>query len=111
MRPAPSGAPCLPSMRLFRILPFLLVAATPAAAADAQLVCAVTYGGETQTLRAAPVASPYGVEATAIGSYFLIRPVFERPPGGAASLKIYTYADRDGGPVPLHVAEFAWPVR
>ncbi len=113
MRLAPRGAPCLPSMRLFRILPFLLVAATPApvAAAGAQLECTVTYGGQTQVLRAAPVASPYGVAATAIGSYFLIRPVFERPPGGAAALKIYTYADRDGGPVPLHVAEFAWPVR
>ncbi|WP_205854795.1 hypothetical protein [Piscinibacter defluvii] len=100
-------------MPWFRILPFLLGAAMPAPAwaAGEQLVCAVTYGGQTQTLRAAPVASPYGVQATAIGSYFLFRPVFERPPGGAATLKIYIYADAEGGPVPLHVAEFAYPVK
>lgn len=99
-------------MPLPRIVLFLLGAAAsgPATAAE-QLVCAVTYGGQTQTLQASPVASPYGVEPVAIGSYFLFRPVFERPARGAASLKLYTYADRDGGPVPLHVAEFAWPVR
>ena len=37
--------------------------------------------------------------------------MFERPARGAAALKLYTYADRDGGPVPIHVAEFAYPVR
>jgi len=96
-----------------RFLPLLIAwaAACDAAAAAEELVCAVTYGGETQTLRAAPVASPYTVAPTPIGSYFLFRPVFERPVRGAASLKLYTYADRDGGPVPLHVAEYAWPVR
>jgi len=96
-----------------RFVPFLIAwaAACEAAAAAEQLVCEVTYGGETQTVRAAPVASPYAVPPTTVGSYFLFRPVFERPPKGAASLKLYTYADRDGGPVPIHVAEFAWPVR
>lgn len=98
-------------MPWFRILLFMLGAATLApAAAGEQIVCTVTYGGESQVLRAAPVASPYGVAPTPIGSYFLFRPLFERPAQGAAQLKIYTYADRDGGPVPLHVAEFAYPV-
>lgn len=81
------------------------------AAPGEQLVCSITYGGETHTLRAAPVESPYAVAPTPIGSYFLFRPVFERPARGAAALKLYTYADRDGGPVPIHVAEFAYPVR
>lgn len=86
-------------------------AAGTAAGAAEQLVCEVTYGGETQTVRAAPVASPYAVAPTPIGSYFLFRPVFERPVGGPALLKLYTYADREGGPVPIHVAEYAVPVR
>lgn len=87
-----------------------LVAAAAAPAAAEQLVCTVTYGGETQTLQAAPVASPYAVAPVAIGSYFLFRPVFERPIGAPAQLKVYVYADLDGGPVPLQVAEYAYPV-
>lgn len=100
-------------MPSIRSVSFLLAAAAAcsAAAAAEQLVCEVTYGGETRTVRAAPVASPYTVAPTAIGSYFLFRPVFERPARGPALLKLYTYADREGGPVPIHVAEFAAPVR
>lgn len=100
----------MPSIRIALLLAGWAVACGAAGAAE-QLVCEVTYGGETRTLRAAPVASPYPVAPTPIGSYFLFRPVFERPAGGAALLKLYTYADRDGGPVPIHVAEFAYPAR
>lgn len=100
----------MPSIRFVFVLGLAMIAGSAAAAAR-QLVCEVTYGGETRTLRAAPVTSPYGVAPTPIGSYFLFRPVFERPPRGTASLKLYTYADLESGPVPIHVAEFAWPVR
>ena len=80
---------------------FLLALALPAGAAE-QILCHVEYGGETREVRAAPVSSPYTVAPTAIGSYFLFRVVFER----TGSVKLYTYADREQGPVPIHVAEY-----
>lgn len=76
---------------------------------DAEVLCHVTYGGETQTLRARPVASPYEVAPVAIGSYFLFRIVVQAEPAALAAVKLYTYADREGGPVPIHQQAVAWP--
>ncbi len=87
---------------LLCLLPF-------AALADQQVVCRYTYGGETRELAALPVASPYAVPAIAVGSYFLFRVVFQNAPADLASIKVYTYADRDDGPVPLHQATYAYP--
>jgi hypothetical protein len=85
-----------------------LLCALPAAAAP-QVVCRYTYGGETRELIAPPVASPYGVDSIAVGSYFRLRVVFQDRPADLASIKIYTYADRDDGPVPIHQATYAYP--
>ncbi len=75
------------------------------------VACHVSYGGETQVIRAQPAATPYTVAPTAIGSYFLFRLVFERQPPGLAAIKLYTYADRDPpqGAVLLHQADYLYP--
>ena len=80
------------------------------AAAEEHVVCHVTYGGETQRVRAEAVTRPYAVAPVSIGSYFLFRIVFEREPAKLAAVKIYTYGARDEGAVPIHVAEFPYPV-
>lgn len=81
------------------------------AAAQPQVACRYTYGGETLELVAEPVDSPYGVEGVAVGSYFRLRVVFQDRPADLASIKVYTYADRDDGPVPIHQASFPYPPR
>lgn len=81
----------------------------PAAAEN--LLCHTTYGGETQVHAIAPVSSPYGVKGIHIGSYFLFRPVFQNAPADLASIKLYTYVDRDGGPAMIHQASYAYPPR
>lgn len=73
------------------------------------LVCHVTYGGETQTMRADTAQSPYQVAPVPVGSYFLFRMVVERNAGRLSAVKLYTYADRDEAAVPIHVAEFPYP--
>ena len=84
-----------------------IAANTPA---QAEIVaCHVTYGGTTQTIVATPVDSPYGVTPVAIGSYFLFRIVFQTQPADLASIKLYTYADRDSGPVIIHQASYTYP--
>lgn len=80
-----------------------------AAAAAPQVVCRYSYGGETHALVAPPVASPYGVGSIAVGSYFHLRVVFQDRPADLASVKIYTYADREDGAVPIHQASFPYP--
>jgi hypothetical protein len=85
----------------------LVAAALPA---RAELVaCHLTYGGETRIVTATPVANPYEVKATAIGSYFLFRIVFRREPADLAAIKLYTYADRDEGATLIHQATWPWP--
>lgn len=84
--------------------------ATRSVIAADELRCHVSYGGETRVLRAEPVASPYGVAPTSVGSYFLFRMVFERPPKQSGAVKLYTYADRDEAAVPIHVAEYPLPL-
>lgn len=93
-------------LALRRPLLLLAVFACADARAAMTLTCHYTYGGETHTLSAAATQDPYRVPAVTIGSYFLIRPVLE---AGTAA-KIYTYANRDEGPVPIHVAEFPLPL-
>lgn len=94
------------------LLPVLVLgvalAAVSAAAAE-QVDCHYTYGGETRILSATPAASPYGVGTIAVGSYFRLRVVFQDQPADLASIRIYTYADADGGPVPIHQASYSYP--
>ena len=71
--------------------------------------CHYTYGGEERLLIAAPATSPYTVVALPVGSYFRFRVVFESVPKSLASVKVYTYADREEGLVPLHQATYAYP--
>lgn len=99
-------------MNPFR-LPILLLVLLPGlvAAAAPSVVCHTTYGGETHDHRVRPVALPYGVEAVPIGSHFLFKPVVEIAPAGLSAVKIYTYADLDHGPVPLHQASYPLPLR
>jgi hypothetical protein len=86
----------------------LLLAACLCSAAQADTVaCHVSYGGETQVIRAQPTATPYTVAPISIGSYFLFRLVFERN----HAIKVYTYADREPpqGAVLLHQADYLYP--
>lgn len=73
------------------------------------VACHYTYGGETKSLIAQPVASPYGVAAIPVGSYFKFRMVFQAEPADLRSVKVYTYADQDSGPVLIHQASYPYP--
>jgi len=73
------------------------------------VVCHVSYGGTTQLVEGHAVASPYRVDPVAIGSYFLFRIVFQKEPADLAGIKLYTYADRDSGPVIIHQANYTYP--
>ena len=84
-----------------------LLLALPAQAAS--VLCQVTYGGTTQTLSAQPSAAPYAEPATPIGSFFRFRIVVRDDPPELASIKLYTYADRDSGPSLIHQASHAYP--
>ena len=74
-----------------------------------QVVCHYTYGGETKQLVALPVSSPYAVKGIAVGSFFRFRVVFQKRPADLASVKVYTYADLDDGPVLIHQAAYPYP--
>lgn len=80
-----------------------------AAQADEQVVCHYTYGGEKKALRVAPTDAPYGVAPVPVGSYFLFRVVFARPPAAPPVINIYVYADQEGGPVPVQQASYPYP--
>jgi hypothetical protein len=96
-----------------RLLPAIAAAALLASSASASVAdkveCYYTYGGETKTLTAFPVSSPYNVGDIAVGSYFRFRLVFQDQPAESAAIKVYTYADRDEGPVLIHQASFPYP--
>ena len=94
---------------LLRLAAALLAVFAALPAAAEQVLCHYTYGGETKTLAAAPVASPYAVKAIDIGSFFHFRVVFQQQPADLASIKVYTYADRDDGPLLIHQATFPYP--
>ncbi len=59
-------------------------------AVSASVLCHVSYGGETQQMRAVPTRDPYAVATMAVGSYFLFRMVFEHPSRAFPGIKIYT---------------------
>lgn len=99
----------MPDMRRILVACAITAAASSSAWAEA-VVCHYTYGGETRTLAVEPVASPYGVPPVQVGSYFLFRVVFQREPADQAAIKIYAYADRDEGPVPIHQATYPYPL-
>ena len=75
------------------------------------IVCHLTYGGETQLVEAKPTDAPYAIEPISLGSYFLFRIIFRQAPADLAGIKLYTYADRDTGPVLIHQASFPYPVK
>ena len=79
------------------------------AGAAPRIDCHVTYGGETRVHSATHMDSPYGVEAVSVGSYFLFKLVFQARPADIAGVRIYTYVDREHGPVPIHQASYALP--
>ena len=82
-----------------------LLACAPGLAST--VVCHVDYGGETQRIVVAPVASPYGVKAVEVGSYFLFRVVNQTQPADLASVKVYTYANHEAGAAPIHQAQYS----
>jgi hypothetical protein len=81
--------------------------ARPAALSGPTVVCHVDYGGETFHISAPPVDSPYGVKPVPVGSYFLFRVVNQTRPADLASVKVYTYADQEAGPAPIHQAQYS----
>jgi hypothetical protein len=85
------------------------VQASPTRNSVPSVVCHITYGGETIQIAARPVTSPYAVEATQIGSYFLFRAVVQDTPADIASIKLYVYGDTDDGPVLIHQADHPYP--
>lgn len=79
------------------------------AQASAEVRCHYTYGGETRLVRALPTAHPLRERGVLVGSYFQFRVVLQTQPAELAAVKIYTYADRDEGPLLLHQATFPYP--
>jgi hypothetical protein len=100
-----------PSHVLCCLISIALLTTAGTAGAAETVVCHVGYGGEVRRIEAAPTASPYAVEPVAIGSYFQFRIVFRDRPADLAGIKLYTYAERDDRPVPLHQASFPYPPR
>lgn len=74
-----------------------------------QVQCHYTYGGETHALVATPTTAPYTIDNVQIGSYFQFRIVFQREPADLAAIKLYAFADQEGGPVPIHQATYHYP--
>ena len=96
------------SNRLLRMLALATLGAWAIPGSTAEVACQVIYGGEEVTHRIA-AADPYKVAPIPVGSYFLFRPVLEAEPASVAALKVYVYADLDGGPVMVHQGEYEWP--
>lgn len=97
-------------MQFLLAVPLLAASLAANAAPPAAVVCHYTYGGETRAVVAEPVANPYAVAPIAVGSYFKFRVVFQSEPADLASIKLYTYADRDSGPVLIQQASYPYPV-
>ncbi|MCG2577063.1 hypothetical protein LZ012_08640 [Dechloromonas sp. XY25] len=87
-----------------------LAAASPVLAET--VACHLTYGGETQVIESAPLASPYAGTPTAIGSFFLFRIIFVREPADLARINLYVYAHAEFGeaPTPVQHASYPYPV-
>ena len=108
---SPGIAPVKLLRRLFCIAPLLCASQAFAGHANPAVLCHYTYGGEEKTLRATPVTTPYTVEPVAVGSYFLLKVVFQTVPADIAGIKIYVYADREPVPVPIQQVNFPYPPR
>ena len=87
---------------------FLLLPGAAAAKAE-KVACYYTYGGETKVITAVPAKSPYPLTGIRVGSYFQFRIVFQNDPIESASIKVYTYVDRNEGPTLIHQASFPYP--
>ena len=96
---------------LVKPLSGLITLALSALAQADSVVCHINYGGETRLIEAQPSSTPYNVAPTPIGSYFLFRIVFRQEPADLASIKLYTYTNRDTGPVIIHQASYSYPVK
>ena len=79
-------------------------------ASAGEIRCAITYGGETIVFDVNPTRDPYTVPTRAVGSFLLFRAVFRDTPADLAGIDLYTYADRDAGPLIVHHASYAWPL-
>ncbi|MDE2440470.1 MAG: hypothetical protein KGP14_05560 [Betaproteobacteria bacterium] len=75
------------------------------------VACHLNYGGETQIIESAPLATPYTGAPTAIGSFFLFRVVFVPEPSDLARINLYTHAELGEVPIPLQHASYPYPVR
>ena len=101
-----------PSRRKVLLGPMLGLLLTTASASQANTVaCHLTYGGETRTIEAAPTNSPYSEVPIAIGSRLLFRLVYQAQAADFAAIKLYTYVDRDEGPVLIHQTSYPVPPR
>lgn len=90
---------------------FLLLALLSSVAwAQPAVECRYTYGGETRSVWAQPTENPYTVPVITVGSYFQFRVVFQTRPTDLASVKVYTYADREDGPALIHQTSYHYPV-
>lgn len=74
------------------------------------VACHLSYGGETQVIESAPVASPYTGTPTAIGSFFLFRIVFVREPADLARINLYVHTGLTETPSPVQHASYPYPV-
>lgn len=75
-----------------------------------EVVCHVSYGGQTQRLVATPTSSPYTVAPTAFESWFLFRIVFRRTPADLAGIRLTAYGrDAAGSPQTIHQASYPYP--
>ena len=85
----------------------LLCGVVPASAEE--VICHYTYGGETRRLAVGAVESAYSVGVIEVGSYFRFRVVFQNHPADLAAIKVYTYADKNDGPVLINQATYTYP--
>ena len=97
--------------RLVRRLPVaLLLVGLGSPALAGRISCALTYGGTTTVVDIAPTGDPYTVPTRAVGSFILFRAVFRDTPADLAGIDLYTYADRDAGPLMVHHASYPYPL-
>lgn len=90
------------------LLGLLLIFSAPVSAGAIR--CAITYGGETSVVDINPTRDPYTVPTRAVGSFLLFRAVFRDTPADLAGIDLYTYAERDAGPLIVHHASYPWPL-
>jgi hypothetical protein len=90
-------------IRPLLLLGLLASGATPAA----EVLCHYDYGGVESRFQVSPTTDPYGVPARRVGSYLLLRVVWQRAVPELAAVNIYTYVDAPEGPAIIHQGR--WP--